>query len=824
MGEVYRARDPRLGREVAVKVLPERFLEGEERKQRFEREARLLAALSHPGIAAVYSFEEDAGRHLLTMELLEGETLRSEMAAGRFPPRKAIDYAIQIAQGLAAAHAKGVIHRDLKPENVFVTRDGRIKILDFGLAKLAQPEGSASISTLPTDTEPGVVMGTLGYISPEQIKTEPADERSDIFALGVILHEMLSGQRPFRGASAAETMAAILREDPPELSATNRNVSPGLERLVRHCLEKSPERRFQSARDLVYDLESLTLDSGAARAPVPRAPSPAARRALAAAAVVALALLGLWGFRSLRPAPGDPTYRRLTFRRGTVYGARFAPDGQTVVYSAAWEGQPARLFATRIGSVESRELQLPDARLLSVSSSSELAILFTRGTDWAPKGTLARVPLEGGAPRAVLDDVSLADWAPDGRDLAVVHSVGGKDRIEYPTGRVLYETGRSIFSTRFSPKGDRIAFSVLAQGIFTVDLSGKLTQLIQGGADAWAVAWRPDGSEIWFARFRAGERWALGAVDLSGLQRPLRREAGAIFLMDVSKEGRALVASAEASGSLVGLFPGASGERELGWMDQPTVNAMSDDGRHVVFDEWGESAGQTETIYVRATDGSAAVRLGKGHGLAFSPDGQWVLSWPSSTSETFVLLPTGAGQPRPLPHSGIVSTHFCRFFPGGKSILFQGRVGAGSLRFYTQDLEGGEPRPVSPDGIPDGFAAIAPDGRSFAAQGPDSRIAIFPADGAGAARPVAGVEPGETPVSWSADGRSLYVYRSNEAPARVFRVEVATGKRALWRTLAPADRCGLTAIDSVVMTPDARSYAFTYGRLVASVHAVDGLR
>jgi Tol biopolymer transport system component len=601
-------------------------------------------------------------------------------------------------------------------------------------------------------------------------------------------------------------------------------VSPGLERLVRHCLEKSPERRFQSARDLAYDLESLTLDSGAARAPVPRAPSRAARRALAAAAVVALAFLGLWGFRGLRPPPGDPTYRRLTFRRGTVYGARFAPDGQTVVYSAAWEGQPARLFATRIGSVESRELQLPEARLLSVSSSAELAILFTRGTEWAPGGTLARVPLEGGAPRAVLENVSHADWAPDGRDLAVVHRVGGKNRIEYPIGKVLYETGKGIFSARFSPKGDRIAFTLMNAGVFTVDLAGRVTPLVEGGADAWVVAWRPDGAEIWLASFRAGERWALGAVDLSGHQRPLRREAGAIFLMDISKEGRALVGQAEASGSLVGLFPGATAERELSWMDQPTVNAISDDGRNVVFDEWGEAAGRIESIYVRATDGSAAVLLGKGHGLAFSPDGQWVLSWPSSTSESFVLLPTGAGQPRPLPHAGIAPTHFCRFFPGGKSILFQGRVGAGSLRFYTQDVEGGEPRPVSPDGVPNGLAAISPDGRFFAAQGPDSRIAIFPAEGGGPSRPLAGVEPGETPVLWSADGRAIYVTRMSEAPARIFRIEVATGKRELWRTLAPADRCGVIEIDSVVMTPDARSYAFTYERLLVKVHAVDGLR
>src|SRR6266545_4079936 len=266
MGEVYRARDPRLGRAVAIKVLPASFSRDPDRLKRFEQEARAAGVLNHPNVTIVYDIGHHDGAPYVVQELLEGETLRSELAGGRFSPRKAIDYAIQVAQGLAAAHEKGIIHRDLKPENLFITREGRVKILDFGLAKLTQVEGSASASKLPTATEPGLVMGTLGYMSPEQIKTEPVGPRSDIFALGVILYEMLSGQRPFRGDSAGETMAAILKEDPPDLSVTNRNISPGLERLVRHCLEKNPERRLQSTRDLAFDLESLTGFSGTADA------------------------------------------------------------------------------------------------------------------------------------------------------------------------------------------------------------------------------------------------------------------------------------------------------------------------------------------------------------------------------------------------------------------------------------------------------------------------------------------------------------------------------------------------------------------------------
>src|SRR5499426_644390 len=271
MGEVYRARDPRLGRDVAIKVLPASFSQDPDRLKRFEQEARSAGVLNHPNVTIVYDIGSQNGAPYVVQELLEGETLRSELAGGRFSPRKAIDYAIQIAQGLAAAHEKGIVHRDLKPENLFVTNNGRVKILDFGLAKLTQTEGSANVTNLPTATEPGVVMGTLGYMSPEQVKAKPADARSDIFALGAILYEMLSGQRAFRGDSAGETMAAILKEDPPDLSLTNPSVSPAVERVVRHCLEKNPERRFHSAHDVAFALETV---SGSAAVPVP-VPRPA---------------------------------------------------------------------------------------------------------------------------------------------------------------------------------------------------------------------------------------------------------------------------------------------------------------------------------------------------------------------------------------------------------------------------------------------------------------------------------------------------------------------------------------------------------------------
>jgi Tol biopolymer transport system component len=823
MGEVYRAKDPRLGRDVAIKVLPASFSKNPDRLKRFEQEARAAGVLNHPNLTIVYDIGQHDGAPYVVQELLEGNTLREELTGRRFAPRKAIDYAIQIAHGLAAAHDRGIVHRDLKPENLFVTRDGRIKILDFGLAKLTQTDDTR-VSSLPTATEPGVVMGTLGYMSPEQVKAETVDPRSDIFALGVILYEMLSGHRPFKGDSAGETMAAILKEDPPDLSVTNQNVSPALERLVRHCLEKNPERRFQSARDLAYDLEALTWSSGTTAAQPARAASSRAwRKPLIAAALLLFGLFAGWVLHAVRQEPVAPSYSRLTFRRGTVYTARFAPDGQTVVYSAAWEGQPARIFATHSGSIESRTLSLPEGRILAISPTGELAIQIGRESVWESTGTLARVPLEGGAPREILENVSAADWSPDGRELAVVRRAGGRDRVEFPIGKVLYETAQQIWSLRFSPRGDRLAISQSDFSILTIDLSGKATTLSKGWGNMGNVAWRSDGREIWFGGQSGSEKFAIYAVTPSGRQRTVRRETGGIFLHDISRDGRVLLNDYFWQSSLVALPAGQRTERELSWMDRSIPDEISPDGRSVVFDEWGEGGGENGAIYLRAMDGSAAVRLGEGSGLGFSPDGRWVLSLPSPSSQHFVLLPTGPGQPGRVEHKGIGSLPSGRILPDGKRFLFLGRAGSGSLRVYIQNLDGGEARPTTPEGMLPGYIAVSPDGRFFAARGPDSKIAIYPIDG-GSPRPVAGTEPDENPIRWSSDSGSLYLYRTREAPARVFKLDLTTGRRELWKTIAPADRSGLVGIDNVVMTPDARSYAYGYEQILTALELAEGLR
>src|SRR5262249_12626970 len=444
MGEVYRAKDPRLGRDVAIKVLPASFSADTDRLRRFEQEAKAAGILNHPNITAVHDLGSHEGAPYIVTEFLEGETLRAALASGRLASRKAIDYAIEIANGLAAAHDKGIVHRDLKPENVFVTRDGRVKILDFGLAKLTQKESISNATNLPTataGTEPGVVLGTLGYMSPEQVKGKEADARSDIFAFGAILYEMLAGKRAFHGDSAAETMSAILREDPPDLSATNQALAPGLGRVVRHCLEKNPEQRFHSAHDLAFDLEALSGVSAPRVAPTAvSAPSRTLAKApvwVALATLIAGLVAGRWVWKQAAQAP--PAFHRLTYGRGSIGGnARFAPDGHTVVYAASWDGaREPQLYSVRVDSFESLLLPLKCVALESISRSGEMLVLkiLHRSVGYARIGTLSQTPLSASAPRDLLEDVSSASWSPDGSAIVAVRAPQWRYRLEYPAGK-----------------------------------------------------------------------------------------------------------------------------------------------------------------------------------------------------------------------------------------------------------------------------------------------------------------------------------------------------------------------------------------------------
>jgi serine/threonine protein kinase len=840
MGEVYRARDERLKREVAIKVLPPSYSQDADRLRRFEQEAQAAGGLNHPNITAVYDLGSHDGAPYIVTELLEGETLRARLSGGAVPPRKAIEYAIQIAQGLAAAHEKGIVHRDLKPENVFLTRDGRVKILDFGLAKLTQAEGQAAgqtnLPTAPANTEPGIVMGTLGYMSPEQVKGRPADHRSDIFSFGAILYEMLSGIRAFHRDSAAETMSAILREEPPDLSATNKNVQPGLERIVRHCLEKNPEERFYSARDLAFDLEALSSVSGAAAAASATGPTARTRLmpALAAIAVVALLAAVAAGYflGKGRGAAKPLRFHQLTFRRGTVWSGRFGTDGKTILYSASWDGGPTEVFVSSPESPESRPLGFPGADVLSVSSSGDLAINLRSNVsgEFTRTGTLARASATGGgAPREILEGVDAADWAANGQDLAVVRQAAALEKLDYPIGKTIYETRGWVSSPRIAPGGDRIAFidhPVFADdGGFpaVVDRAGKKTVLTHAFGSAQGLAWSPDGREIWFTAAEVGNR-ALYAVSLSGKLRMLASVTGSLTIQDVSRDGRVLLIDEARRLGLSALPPGAKTERDLSWLDWSRPTGLSRDGKIVLFYESGEGGGPGYSSYVRGMDGSPAIRLGEGQALALSPDGTLaVMLLHKLTDPHLVLYPTGAGQPRPLSPPGLTLRTGVRFLPDGRHVLLGATEKGRGFRVYLIDLASGAPRPVTPENYGGGPGPVSTDGKWFLARDPEGGFRICPIEG-GQPRPVPGIPLGDLVIAWTSDDRGLYVQRSGGPGAHIDRLDIASGHRELWKEIFPSDPTGVIRTSSVFMSPDGSFYAYAYSRVLSNLYLAEGIK
>ncbi|MFY9549859.1 MAG: protein kinase [Thermoanaerobaculia bacterium] len=838
MGEVYRARDERLKRDVAIKVLPASYSQDADRLRRFEHEAQSAGGLNHPNITAVYDLGSHEGAPYIVTELLEGETLRARLSGGAIPVRKAIEYAVQIARGLAAAHEKGIIHRDLKPENLFLTTDGRVKILDFGLAKLTQAEAQSGPQTnLPTATEPGVVMGTLGYMSPEQVKGKPADQRSDIFSFGAILYEMLSGVRAFHRDSAAETMSAILREEPPDLSATNKSIQPGLERVVRHCLEKNPEERFYSARDVAFDLEALSGLSGTGA--VAAMAGPAARRRLlpvfGVAAILAALAVGYFIGKG-RSAAKPLAFRQLTFRRGTVWSARFGVDGKTAFYSASWDGAPTEIYVSAPGSPESRPLGISGADVLAVSSAGDLAMALESrvSSEFARTGTLARASATGGgAPRQILEGVESADWAPNGQDLAVVRNVGGQARLEYPIGKTIYETRGWISSPRISRDGERVAFidhpSPGDDGGFpaVVDRAGKKTALSPPFGSTQGLAWSPDGSEIWFTAAEVGNR-SLYAVSLSGKLRLLARVTGSLTIQDAARDGRVLLIDETRRLGLSVLSPGAAKERELSWLDWSRPVGLSRDGKTTLFYESGEGGGAGYSTYVRDTDGSPAVRLGEGQALALSPDGKWVIALLHKLTDAhLVLYPTGAGQPRPLTLPGLrlsmgVGVGGIRFLPDGRHFLMSASEEGRGDRIYLADIEGGKPRAITPENFR-GPGPISTDGKRFLARAPDGKPVAYPIEG-GEPTSLTGFEPGDAPVSWTADDRGLFVQRSGAPVGKIERLDPATGRAEPWREILPSDATGVVRVSSVLVAPDGTFYAYAYSRVLSNLFLVEGLK
>jgi hypothetical protein len=838
MGEVYLAHDVALGRDVALKTLSSAFAADPERVARFEREARILATLNHPNIATIHGFENQDGVLVLVMELVHGVTLSellqrpTQFGRGLALP-VTLRIARQIVDALDAAHEKGIVHRDLKPSNIQLTPDDVVKVLDFGLAKaVAAPDSSddqlETRSLGPAETRGHQVLGTAAYMSPEQARGYPIDRRTDIWAFGCVLYEMLAGRPAFSGETASDTIAAVLGSE-VDWTALPHDVPAGVRKLVVRCLERNTKSRLRDIGDARLHLDD---EPAAGRPPPP--PGMSRRRMLTGGA--ALGLLGA-GFAGGASAAGDreplltPSFQRLTFRRGLIRTARFGSDLQTILYGALWDGDVCRVYTVRPESPESSPLVLPPATPLAVSASGELALaLGTHSRGTMPYGTLARVPLAGGAPRELSENIKYADWSPDGRDLAIVRRVGDGDRLEYPIGTAIAEpaTPRGGFSfPRVSRRGDAVAVFELENAdslmgrVAIIDRTGRKRAVSKRYFNVFGLAWK--GDEVWFTA--ADDlplfRNTLHAMSDSGAVRVVARVPGNVSVHDIAADGSVLMARTDDRSGISVRAPGDAAERDLAWLDAPFLADISRDGRHILFSETGVGGGARSSIYLRGTDGAPAVRLSDGYAQALSPDGRWAIG--HTGSPYLDLIPTGPGQAKRLERPGLTLLD-ARWLSDGRRVVVRARKGEDRPRLYVLDIEGHATHAVTPEGVAVGATGWtpSPDGR-LVALSTEQGAELCAVDG-GAARRVPDTAGQTRVVGWIDAG--LLIAENPRAAGAVFLVNPETGRRTAWADIQPRDPSGIMQLNlsSLVVTPDGRSYGYSWHRATSDLYLVKGWR
>ncbi len=839
MGEVYRATDTRLERVIAIKILPQAVAADAERLLRFEQEAKSVAALNHPNILSVHDIGEARGIRYIVTELLDGQTLREILANGPLPLRRTVEYGIQIAQGLAAAHEKGVVHRDLKPENLFVNKDGRVKILDFGLAKqnpqAARRPGDGAPLQFPNgvETAAGLALGTAGYMSPEQVRGEVVDHRSDIFSFGAVLYEMLSGRRAFKHDTAAETMTAVLKEDPPDFSQTETPIAAGIGRVMRRCMEKSPEQRFQSAKDLGFALEALGgAPHSTAGHPALAAARPRMGTLIAVAAVMAAALAAYLAGTRIGVEPAR--FERVTFQRGYIKGARFTPDGQNVIYSAAWEGRPYEVFTTRVGGHNARPLELKNALVVGASTAGDLAALINvrriPTTSWIHVGTLARLSASGGTPREILEAVWDADISRDGKQFAVVRKPGGPQQLEYPIGNVLFKTSGYISHPRISPDGQVVAF--LEHPLFGDDRGYVSITEPNGGArrltaEASAVdglAWSQDGRQLWFAAAgldtQSAER-TVHAVTLAGKARRIFGVPGDVTVWDIASDGRLLFTHENIGSAQMVASPADAPERNVTVLGHGVNGVVSSDGKSIAFTESGPGTPNDYLVFFRHLDGSAAVELGEGSIFGMTPDGKYVVAGVPSQPTRLRILPTGAGEPRTFDVAPVQLDHSSiSWMPGARAFVFLGHSGTAMQRAYRFSLDGGAATPLTSREGAQSWNRVSPDGK-FVLQGGSAgmdwaqSVIVDLATGATRAAPL---QEGEAPIDWDQDGSHFFAVAESEDSATIFRIDAVTGSREVWRKIRPSDPAGTLSLSHFFVTPSGNAYAYNAVRVLSALY------
>jgi len=831
MGEVYKAYDTRLDRTVAIKMLPESFAPDEMRLQRFEQEARTLAALNHANIVAVFDVGSQHGRPYLVTEFLVGKTLRECLQEGALPARKCIAYAREIAEALAAAHSKGIVHRDLKPENIFITSEGRVKVLDFGLARSIAPRKSDDESptlSAVVQTQPGIVMGTAGYMSPEQVRGEPVDHRSDIFSFGTVFYEMITGMRAFQRGSSVETMNAILKEEPPEVLAGHPGATPAIDRILRHCLEKEPELRFESARDLAFDLNALgEASSGSSRHLAAASQKPGWHKAALAVALATVALAGAFFLGTyVRHVPAAQ-FHRLTFQRGYIYNARFAPDHKTVLYSACWSGLSPEIFSTTANGQDSRPLGIHNAELLAVSSTGELAVVLDPTLDEAGflhVGTLGRVAITGStAPRPLAEDVSGADWSPDGNNLAVLHldRRNNTDILEYPLGKPIYHSTRPdwLSHVRISPDGRLIA--VLHHHglnddrgrLLVFDTSGAVKMTSEQWDGVFGLAWVSNRT-LWVAATSV-QRVArqLFALDLNGKKRAVLEVPGEVTVLDVAADGPALVTMNDRRILMHAFTDGRW--RDFSWLDRTIMDAVSADSSMLLFHEGGQGVSPLGTTYIRSLDGSPPVRLSDGYGIDISPDKKWVLVLLPAASPQYRLVPTGIGDPKPVMTPNIRQPQPLGFMRGRPGLLWAGVSPDNQIQQFVTDLDGSNARPITPPGT--FFIRASPNGRYEVRRSPDGLQLWDHLTNSG--QPLQHVGPGDAFLGVSDDGEWVYIARPTPAPAlQILHVNVRSGVSKFVTEIPALDMAGVVGLNRLLITPDGKTVIVSYIRHLTELY------
>ncbi len=787
MSEVYRAFDARIGRDVAIKVLPPTFAKFADRMHRFEQEARAAGALNHPNLLTIFDVGRSEGRPYIVTELLEGETLRSHIrengAAVKLPIRKAVDYGIQIANGLAAAHERGIVHRDLKPENLWVTKDGRVKILDFGVAKLRSADDFAlsEDDTMEQDTSPGTVIGTVGYMSPEQVRGQGVDGRSDIFSLGTLLYEMVAGEHPFRSDSPADTMSAILREDPPELSLANPNVTPGLERVIRHCLEKSPEQRFQSARDLAFHLDMLTNTSGTT--PVAVAPKPISRPLLIGIGVVALLLAGFlagsW-IRKRASAPAEPVFTQLTYEDGMEIAPSLAPDGEAFVFTRDGDihlqrvgGRNAINLTSRCTAADSQPAFSPDGSMIAYHSACEGGGIFVMGAT-------------GESSRRITAGCFNPAWSPDGTRLVcatepVSHTPTSRGTtsslwiVDVKTGARRMLLVKDAVQPSWSPNGRRIAYWGMAtesaqRDLWTIDASASdpaktIVPVTNDAAVDWNPVWSPDGQHLYFGSDRNGTMnlWRVRIDEKSGRTRgepePVTTPAKFSAHYSLSRDGRRMVFAA---------------------IDQ------SEEMRAIRFDPVaGVAIGEGRAIL----DGSFLVFSSQ-----VSPDGRFVAVTNRGGQEDLFVIEIATGEIRQLTNDA-ARDRGAVWSPDGAQIFFYSQRDAGRYEIWSIHADGSNlTRITRTSGRSVWYPALSADGKRVSFYNDVNSFTLDLAQPGAKIGPLPPAGEGLHPamMSWSGDGTMLAgelrprtgiaLYSLAE---RRYRQLTPSGTRPIW---LPGDR------------------------------------